>query len=128
MGVSASSADQTYSRHYFFRLKTIRSFSLKLAVSFVLGAFCCVGILSHLCLNVEFISIHAVSEPDLELFHDNGDVLEAAFEDKPDGSWAARCLFEAYQASKRSGSSVEAGLMQERWLHDIPEFEDIRIE
>lgn len=67
-------------------------------------------------------------EPDLEIFHDNGSVLEAFFDDKRSGSWTARVLFEAYQALKRTGASVEAGLMHERWLKEIPGFVNVRIE
>ncbi len=67
-------------------------------------------------------------EPDLELFYDNGDVLEASFEDKPHGSWMARSLFEAYQCLRRCEVSTEAGLMQDRWLHEIPGYCDIRLE
>jgi len=67
-------------------------------------------------------------EPDLELFHDNGEVLEPAFDDRPTGSWTARALFEAYQAFRRGGSSIEAGLMHERWLSDMPCYREVKIE
>jgi hypothetical protein len=55
-------------------------------------------------------------EPHLEVFHDSGDVLEAAFEDKPHGSWISRAMFEAYQCFRRSGAAIEAGISQRRWL------------
>lgn len=69
-----------------------------------------------------------LTELDMELFQDNGEILSPAFEDKSRGSWLARILFEAYQTCRRSGAAMEAGLMHERWLRNTPGFTSVRIE